>query len=68
MDYRRTFIPQSIQCFWCNGRMNAGTVYTGPSINHVTYFCKECGAVAHFALNEEKRISAIEVEYKSSDE
>ena len=59
------FIPMYIQCFWCNGKMERGTTFSGPTLNHVTYFCKDCGAVSHFAMNYEKRISSIEVEYKS---
>ena len=59
------FIPNDLQCFWCNGWMKRGTAHSG-IIDHVTYFCKDCGAVAHFAVNHEKRIDAIEVEYKTT--
>ena len=67
MEVRRTFIPHGIQCFWCNGHMKSGTVYTGSALNHVTYFCEDCGAVSHFAVNDKQRISSIEVEYRSQD-
>ena len=60
---RNTFIPQDIQCFWCNGHMKAGTTYLGSGTNQVTYFCKECGAVSNFAVNDERRIKSIEVTY-----
>jgi len=61
-----TFIPNEIQCYWCNGQMNRGIAYSGSGLNHVTYFCRECGGVAHFAVNHEQKITAIDVEYKSS--
>lgn len=64
---RNTFIPRDTQCFWCNGHMKIGTCRTGPGIEHVTYFCAECGAVSHFAVSDKQKISSIEVEYKSSD-
>lgn len=62
----RVFVPLDMQCFWCNGRMRRGTAYSGSVIEHVTYFCKDCGAVAHFAVNHKKRIDLIEVEYKTT--
>lgn len=65
---RHTFIPNEIQCFWCNGEMKVGTLFTGSSTNHVSYFCKRCGAVSHFAMIEKRKITAIEVEYKSDEE
>ena len=46
--------------------MRRGTAYSGGVIEHVTYFCKDCGAVAHFAVNHKKRIDLIEVEYKTT--
>lgn len=64
---RKTFIPADIQCFWCNGRMKRGTCRTGTAIEHVTYFCEDCGAVSHFAVSDKQRISSIAVEYKSVD-
>lgn len=60
------FIPSDIQCFWCNGWMKRGTVHSG-TIDHVTYICRECGGVAHFAVNHKQKITAIEVEYKSDE-
>jgi hypothetical protein len=62
-----TFIPEDIKCFWCNGRMERGTYFTSPSINHITYFCRSCGAVSHFAVNHKCKISSIEVEYKTTN-
>lgn len=61
-----TFIPTEIQCYWCNGPMKRGTLYSG-TLEHVTYFCRECGGVDHFAVNHEQKITAIEVEYKSNE-
>ena len=61
------FIPSDIQCFWCNGRMERGTNFSSFSINHVTYFCRDCGAVSHFAMNHKCKINSIEVEYKTTD-
>lgn len=61
------YIPNDIQCFWCNGKMKRGTAFSSFSINHVSYFCEECGAVSHFAMNHKQKISAIEVEYKSKE-
>ena len=60
---RTTFIPQDIQCFWCNGRMKSGLVHLGSSIEDVTYFCESCGAVSHFAVCDKRRIKSIEVTY-----
>ena len=62
-----TFIPNEIQCYWCNGQMNRGIAYSGTRLEHVTYFCRECGGVAHFAVNHEQKITSIEVEYKSNE-
>ena len=62
-----TYIPLDIQCFWCNGEAKRGTASTSPYINSVTYFCKNCGSVAHFAVNHKQKICAIEVDYKSSE-
>lgn len=64
----KTFIPAEIQCFWCNGTMRRGTNFSSFSINHVTYFCDDCGAVSHFAMNHKCKISSIEVEYKTTKE
>lgn len=47
--------------------MKRGTNYTSTTINCVTYFCEDCGAVSHFAVNHKQKISSIEVEYKSHD-
>ncbi len=58
------FIPLDIQCFWCNGQMERGTVRVG-TFTSATYFCKQCGGVSHFAVNDKQKISSIEVEYKS---
>lgn len=64
---RKTFIPNEIQCFWCNGLMKRGTCRTGTAIETVTYFCEDCGAVSHFAVSDKQKISSIAVEYKSAD-
>lgn len=61
------FVPTDMQCFFCGGRATRGTYFSGSTINHVSYFCKDCGAVMHFAVNEKKKIDAIEVEYKTKD-
>ena len=66
MVRRNTYIPLDIQCFWCNGQMKRGTAISG-ELNCVTYFCKRCGGVSHFAVNDKQKISCIEVEYKSQD-
>lgn len=47
--------------------MKRGTCRTGTAIEHVTYFCEDCGAVSHFAVSDKQKISSIEVEYKSAD-
>lgn len=65
---RTTYIPREIECFWCGKRMIRGTVFSSSSINHVSYFCEECGAVSHFAVHNNKKISSIEVEYKATKE
>ena len=67
MTRRNTFIPLDIKCFWCNGQMERGTVVSSCTLNCVTYFCKQCGGVSHFAVNDKQKISSIEVEYKSPD-
>lgn len=66
MTRRNAFIPLEIQCFWCNGQMERVTLYSG-TLNCVTYFCKQCGGVSHFAVNDKQKITSIEVEYKSPD-
>ena len=66
MTSRNAFIPLEIQCFWCNGQMERGTVHSG-TLNCVTYFCNRCGGVSHFAVNDKQKITSIEVEYKSPD-
>lgn len=62
------FIPNDIQCFWCGGHMKRGTCFSSFTINHVTYFCEDCGAVSHFAVNHERTISSVEVMYKTNSE
>lgn len=62
MARRNTFIPLDIQCFWCNGHMERGITTYG-ELNCVTYFCKRCGGVSHFAVNDRQKISSIEVKY-----
>ena len=47
--------------------MKRGTSSMGGRIETVTYFCKDCGAVSHFARNEKQKIDSIEVEYKSKE-
>lgn len=63
-----SFIPNDIQCFWCGGHMKRGTCFSSFTINHVTYFCEDCGAVSHFAVNHERTISSVEVMYKTNSE
>ena len=60
------YIPLNMQCFWCNGNMNRGSCHDG-RLSHVTYFCKDCGAVAHFAKNSTQKIDSIEVQYYSKE-
>lgn len=61
------FIPEDIKCFWCNGWAKRGTSSMGGRVETVTYFCKDCGAISHFARNEKQKIDSIEVEYKSKE-
>ena len=67
MNCRNTFIPSEIQCFWCNGQMKIGMDISG-TLSCVTYFCKQCGGVSHFAVNDKIKIKSIEVKYKMSEE
>lgn len=66
MNSRNTFIPLEIQCFWCNGQMER-RMLTFDTITCVTYFCKQCGGVSHFAVDEKQKIKSIKVEYESPD-
>ena len=59
----KTYIPLNIQCFWCNGQMKRGVSHSGSDFEHATYFCQDCGAVSHFAVNHKVPIDSISVEY-----
>ena len=58
------FVPSDMQCFWCNGRATEkGVTKMGSGVNHVTYWCRDCGGVMHFAINDENRIKSFDVKY-----
>jgi len=49
------YIPSDIKCFWCNSHMREkGVTAMGSDINHITYFCDQCGGIAHFAVDTER--------------
>lgn len=63
------YIPSDIKCFWCNGHMKErGVTKTGAGINHITYFCSDCGGIAHFAVDIERnsKIESFEIKYNRS--
>lgn len=66
------YIPSDIKCFWCNGHMREkGATKMGAGINHISYFCDQCGGIAHFAVDTEQdsKIKSFEIRYiKSKDE
>ena len=66
MAVRNTFIPLDIQCFWCNSQMKRGMAISG-ELNCVTYFCKRCGGISHFAVYDKQKIRSIQVDYKLQD-
>lgn len=52
----RLYVPADIQCFWCNGHMQQkGTTCMGSGLNYISYFCKDCGGIAHFAKEDDGR-------------
>ena len=64
-----TFQPSEIQCYWCNGRMKVGGVIkSGGGINYISYFCKNCGGIAHFARHDDKKIKGFDVQYKYDEQ
>ena len=56
------------ECMWCGGTMKRGTCFMGGRIEHVAYFCQDCGSVAHFGRDKEKKITGIEVSYEYEEE
>ena len=66
------YIPSDIKCFWCNGHMREnGVTAMGSGINHITYFCADCGGIAHFVVDTERgsKIKSFEIKYnRSKDE
>jgi len=66
------YIPSDIKCFWCNGHMRErGATAMGAGVNHITYFCDDCGGIAHFAVDTERnsKIKSFEIKYnRSKDE
>ena len=63
------FIPREMQCFWCNGKMEEkGVTKMGSGDNYVTYWCEDCGGVAHFCINSENPIKSFTVKYKHEEE
>ena len=65
---KRMFIPDKMQCFWCNELMRVGTTKIGSGDNYVTYWCQDCGSVAHFCVNRDNRIKKLAIEYKHERE
>lgn len=59
------YIPATIKCFWCNGKMTVGgPSRMGSGLNEISYFCCDCGGIAHFARYEDKQsIKTFKVEY-----
>ena len=53
------YIPATIKCFWCNGKMTVGgPSRMGSGLNDV------CGGIAHFARYDDKQpIKTFKVEY-----
>lgn len=44
------YIPPTIKCFWCKGKMElGGSILADNSYNEVSYFCCDCGGIAHFS-------------------
>lgn len=61
----RTFQPSDIQCYYCNGQMKVGGVIkSGSGLNYISYFCKDCGGIAHFARYDNKKIKGFDVKYE----
>lgn len=62
------FIPSEIQCFWCNGRMRErGVTRIGCGLNNSTYFCQECGGIAHFARYDDRTIKTFTIGYDTKE-
>lgn len=59
----KSIIPLDIKCFWCDGQAKRGTCVSSTYVDHVTYFCENCGGVSHFAVGHKRNIKAIDVEY-----
>lgn len=66
---KSNYIPSDIKCFWCNGHMQEhGATAMGAGMNYITYFCNDCGGIAHFAVDTERdtRIESFEIKYNRS--
>jgi len=65
----RLYVPADIQCFWCNGHMRQkGVTCMGSGLNCVSYFCKDCGGIAHFARHDNKYIEDFTTKYNFTEE
>lgn len=63
------YIPPTIKCFWCNGEMTiGGPTCMGSGLNCVSYFCKDCGGIAHFAQNDYVPIKSFTIKYDYAEE
>ena len=64
----RLYVPADIQCFWCNGHMQEkGATCMGSGLNCVSYFCKDCGGIAHFARHDDRTIKTFTIGYDMSE-
>lgn len=45
-----------------------GVTRIGTGINDITYFCDQCGGIAHFAVDTERdsKIKSFEIKYNRS--
>lgn len=58
------YVPADIQCFWCNGHMQQkGATSMGSGLNYISYFCKDCGGIAHFARHDDRNIKTFTINY-----
>ena len=62
------YIPATIKCFWCNGKMTiGGPTHMGSGLNNISYFCCNCGGIAHFACYDDRNIKTFTVNYNTSE-
>lgn len=59
----KLYIPAEIQCFWCNGHMREKGVTYSSDLDCVSYFCDDCGGIAHFARHDNKAIKSFTIRY-----